>query len=78
MNAALSYPSDQLLACNAERRGRRGRMRVAQWDLFILIADEEPSPSADYAIAIGTIAGGLGRIRLAQALRLLLEIRAKR
>jgi hypothetical protein len=53
-------------------------MRVAQWALFILIADEEPSPSADYAIAIGTIAGGLGRIRLAQALRLLLEIRAKR
>ena len=34
-------------------------------------------PLGDYGIGIGMIAGGLGMVGLAQALRLLLEINAK-
>jgi hypothetical protein len=50
------------------------------WGLFILKAADEivPVSLTDYAIEIEIMAGGLGMVGLAQALRLLLEINARR
>jgi hypothetical protein len=39
------------------------------WTFFILITEEEQVALAEYAIAIGTISGGLGMAGLAQALK---------
>jgi hypothetical protein len=48
------------------------------WDLSTLQTDtSEMLQVSDYASGIKTIAGGLGLVGLAQALRLLLEINAK-
>jgi len=47
------------------------------WGLSMLDNEMLQVPLGDYGIGIGMIAGGLGMVGLAQALRLLLEINAK-
>jgi hypothetical protein len=48
------------------------------WDVYVFYSDEYQLTLSDYAPPFRIIAGGLAMIGLAQALRLLLEINAKR
>jgi hypothetical protein len=54
-------------------------LAVAVWSYFILARQEKVHrvPLRYYAILVGMIAGGIGMLGLAQALRLLLLIFAK-